>query len=455
MRIGLCCSLTLITTLAPHPGPALGANWTLRQLPPAQLPEGEPFEAGLSGVSCPSQSLCVAVGGEDSLAFSEAPTGDAAAWHVVNPSSGKSCPENNPSCGKPGSDLRAVSCAAQNLCIAVSYEGFIYASTEPTGGAGAWSPTDINEIGGHGATHLSAVSCPSTSLCVTVSTGPSLGNTAGKVLVSSEPTSGNWQATQLAGSPDLRSVSCASPSLCVAVATGGRIFVSTDPSGGASTWNEAGTPGGTANLEGVSCVAADLCASGNANGDILTSTEPAGSGASWSKANGGGSVQVTGVSCPTTSRCVAVDDNGDVLSSTDPSGGAGAWHLENLIPYPLHLEEGQPPQNSLRSASCASASLCALVGSESRIFTSTNPFSAPANPSSAPGSPTPHPGRRARPRPRTILGFANPFWKINLTARGHIRARAFASSRPARPWGSNASATAAPTAAVAHHCATG
>ena len=152
---------------------------------------------------------------------------------------------------------------------------------------------------------------------------------------------------------------------------------------------------------------------------------------------------------------MAVDDNGDVLSSTDPSGGAGAWHLENLIPYPLHLEEGQPPQNSLRSASCASASLCALVGSESRIFTSTEPVLSARQPLLSARQSYSSPGPQGWPRPRTILGFANPFWKINLTARGHIRARAFASSRPARPWGSNASATAAPTAAVAHHCATG
>jgi hypothetical protein len=433
MRFGFCCALALIATLAAPAGSAAAANWTLRQLPPVQLPEGEPFEGGLSGVSCPSQSLCVAVGGQDSLAFSKAPTGDAAAWHVVNPSSGKTCPEENPLCGKPGSDLRAVSCASQNLCVAVSYEGFVYVSTEPTGGAGAWSPTDINESGGHGATHLTAVSCPSPSLCVAVSSGPSLGNTAGKVLVSTEPTSGNWQATQLAGSPDLRGVSCGTPSLCVAVARGGRIFASTDPTGGASTWSEVGTPGGAGHLEGVSCVAAALCAAGNLTGNILTSTDPAGGSATWSKANGGGSEQITGISCPTALRCVAVDNNGDVLSSTDPTGGAGSWHFENLVPYPLHLEEGQPPQNSLRSASCASTSLCALVGSDSRIFTSTNPFSASGNPSSASGNAPGRPRQKAPRRPRTILGFADHFWYVIPTRHRHIRLRfRFFSLSPAK-----------------------
>ena len=422
MRVGFCCALAVIAILAAPAGSALAANWTLRQLPPVQLLEGESYEAGLSGVSCPSESLCVAVGGQDSLAFSKAPTGTAAAWHVVNPSSGKSCPEREPLCGKPGSDLRAVSCASQNLCVVVSYEGFVYVSTEPTRGAGAWSPADINESGGPGATHLTAVSCPSPSLCVAVSSGPSMGNTAGKVLTTTEPTSGNWQATQLAGSPNLRGVSCASPSLCVAVATGGGIFASTDPTGGASAWVEVGTPGGAGDLDAVSCVAAALCAAGNANGDILSSSDPAGGSATWSKANGGSSVQITGISCLTASRCVAVDNNGDVLSSTDPTGGAGSWHLENLIPYPLHLEEGQEPLNALHAASCASTSLCALVGSESRIFTSTNPFSASSNSTSAPGNAPARPGQSARRRPLTILRFAGRFWgNVIHTRHPHIR----------------------------------
>ena len=80
--------------------------------------------------------------------------------------------------------------------------------------------------------------------------------------------------SQLAGSPDLRGVSCGTPSLCVAVGGEGRIFVSTDPTGGASTWEEAGTPGGPVGLQGVSCVSTLLCAAGNLSGDVLTSTDP-------------------------------------------------------------------------------------------------------------------------------------------------------------------------------------
>ncbi len=418
MRLGFSCALVLFATLAAPAGSVAASNWTLRQppLPQWHLEEGGTAEASLSGVSCPIESLCVAVGGQDSLVFSQAPTRGAAAWHVVNPSSGKGCPEENPRCGKPGSDLRAVSCASQSFCVVVSYEGFVYVSSEPTGGAGTWSPTDINESGGHGATHLTSVSCPSPSLCVAVSSGPSLGNTAGRVLTSTEPTSGGWQVAQLAGSPDLRAVSCGTPSLCVAVARDGRVFVSTEPAGGASTWRALGTPGGPGDLEGVSCVATSLCAAGNAGGDILTSTNPGGLGAGWSAASGGGSVQITGVSCPTAPRCAAVDDNGDVLTSTDPTGGTGAWHFENLVPYGTPAEF-QSPRNALFAASCPSTSLCALVGSDGRVFTSTEPFAAPADPS---GGSKRHKVRR---RPRTIILFAEKFWSLALTRHRRARAR--------------------------------
>src|SRR4029077_1694777 len=70
------------------------------------------------------------------------------------------------------------------------------------------------------------------------------------------------------------------------------------------------------------------------------------------------------------------------------------------------------------AASCASASLCALVGSDGRVFTSTDPFSGPSDP---PGR---HRGHKVTRRPRTILLFAEGFWKVTPARHHHhIRAR--------------------------------
>jgi hypothetical protein len=426
MGIALCCALAIVASLLAPSSQAVAAKWTLRQLPAARVEkteEGTRYTwAALTGVSCPTESLCVAVGALDTVAVSQSPTGGAATWHVVNPTGavepGKNCSEEGapgppvPCSNYLGGGLRGVSCASPDLCVAVGFEGAVDVSDDPTGGAGAWSMTNANVAHG-GATHLTGVSCPSTSFCVAVA-GQGSGGSAGKVLTSTDPTAGQWQVTQLASSLDFRGVSCGTPSLCVAVAREGRILVSSDPTGGPSAWKEAGIPGGPGDLEGVDCNSAPLCAAGNATGNILTSTDPTSPGAVWSEAKAGGPVLITGVSCPTASGCVAVDNNGDVLTSTDPTGGADSWHAENLVPFEASKGEGQFPHNALHSASCASPLLCVLVGSDSRIFTSTDPFSAPAGR---------HRGRKAARRPRTFLIFAEHFWRVAVTRHRRIRAR--------------------------------
>ncbi|MGA8746194.1 MAG: hypothetical protein WB507_10055 [Solirubrobacterales bacterium] len=401
-----CCAIALLATIAlAGANAAAASSWTLRQLPP--ISDQAPIGPGLRGVSCPSESLCVAVGGADTegggagaVAFSQAPTGGLAKWHVGTLAA--------PAGEGEIRSLDAISCASQTLCVTVSGsgEGFIFVSTEPTGAAAAWSPTALDE--GHG---LDAVSCPSESFCAAVSEG-------GKVLTSTEPAAGHWQSTQLAGSPDLRGVSCATASLCVAVGEEGQILVSTDPTGGASAWQETGTPGGPGALQGISCVSTLLCATGNLTGNVLTSTDPSGGSSSWKDVITPSSLRITGVACPTASRCVADDDNGDVLTSTDPSGGADSWHFENLVPFVRSAGENGtlPPLNGLFAASCASTSLCALTGSDGRIFTSTEPFQAPTE---APAEAVEHHRHRARLRPRTILLPVE--WLISQAIHRRIR----------------------------------
>ncbi len=419
MRFGSCCAIALLATLAASSSPAVAAKWTLRQLPPQSI-EGSSStnQVVLYGVSCPSNSLCLAVGALDTIAFSQTPTAGADRWHVVNPTYDEpkqSCLEEGQpaaSCYRPRGAIDAVSCASESLCVAVGYEGSVFVSIDPAGGARTWSVSDVNE--GGSATHLTGVSCPSASLCVAVSGG--YGAATGRILTSSEPASGRWRATQLAGSPDLHGVSCATPAICVAVAKGGRIFVSSDPTGGASAWREVRSPT-PRDLQAVSCVASQLCVAGDAGGNLLASTDPAG-GAPFSEMNAAGSVLITDLTCPTTARCVAVDNNADVLTSTDPTGGSGSWTFENLVPFEAtYPDTGQFVKNALFGASCASPSLCVLVGANSRIFTATDPFAAPASRAAGP------PRKRAPRRPRTHVVFAERFWKVSITRQRHIKAR--------------------------------
>jgi photosystem II stability/assembly factor-like uncharacterized protein len=414
--VALCFATGLITGSAGPVSESAAAKWTLRQLPPQPLDDGSAHQGPFYGTSCPGDSLCFAVGAFDTIASSRTPTGGTDQWQVVHPQYDEpkqKCLEEGESlafCSEPRGAIRAISCADENLCVAVGYEGSVFTSTDPTGGAIAWRVSDVNE--GPGAAHLTAVTCPTPSFCAAVSGG--YGGSAGRIFTSTNPALGVWKRVQLDGPPDLRGVSCPTPSLCVAVAKEGRIFVSGNPAGDASAWRPASSPT-QRDLFAVSCVAATLCAAGDAGGNVLTSTDPARE--DFAATNADGSVQITGVTCPTTSNCVVVTNNGDVLTSTDPTGGPSSWTFENLVPFEAEGTGGSSfVGNALFGASCSSTSLCTLVGAESRIFTATDPFAAP--------SPAPRASKkRGRLRPRTILIFAENFWKNSTTRRHRVKAR--------------------------------
>jgi hypothetical protein len=392
------------------------AKWSAIQLPAKVETGGYRDQAPLYDVSCPSEKLCVGVGAEDTVAVSQAPTGGREAWRVTYPTYAEpkpSCLEEGidpTTCSYPRGSLDAVSCAGEGLCVAVGKEGSTYASTDPT--AGKWSIAA--PYSGPGGAHLTGVSCPTASLCVAVS-GEN-GAAAGRVFTTTAPTTAIWQSAALPGAPDLRAVSCSSPTQCMAVGRGAAIFVSTDPTGGAGAWHAVASPT-PRDLEAVDCVAGLLCAAGDAGGNVLTTSDPAGSG--FAVAGSGGSVQITGVSCPSTAACATVDNNADVATSTDP-GGSQKWSFENLIPFEAQpAETGQFVKNALWGDACPSTSLCVLVGANSRIFTSTEPFAATSAAAPGPGSA----GKKTtRARPRTHLLFAEHSY-VTILAHGH-RAKA-------------------------------
>jgi hypothetical protein len=341
---------------------AASAAWSETQLP------GPAAKIYLLDVECPSTSLCVAVGTDNLIASSTNPTGGAGAWSYGYAGDGPwEKTDEWPTSDISGKQVESVSCPSVHLCVAVTDKGFIYTTTDPTGPASSWSVTEIPHSRS-GNVHLFGVSCPTTGFCAAV-TGKR--SEEGKILTTSDPGGGlsAWQVAEFPGQGfEFRGISCPTTSLCVAVAEDGRIVASTDPAGGASAWSTVGAPGG-AGLASVACVAAPLCVSGNATGIVLASTNPlAASG--WKTAHGDGTVQITGASCASASQCVLVDNNGDVLSSTDPTGGAGAWSFANLMPYT------EAEGNALFGASCPSPSLCVASGARGQIFTSTDPFAA-------------------------------------------------------------------------------
>ncbi len=408
-------------------GSASASTWTGSQL------TGEAAKVTMFGMSCPSASLCVAVGGNNTVATSTNPTGALASWDVAYVGAGVvPTPPNGSFAGR---QIRGVSCPSASLCIAVTYEGLIYSSTNPTGGAGAWNTVDLDGRGPN--THMYGISCPTASFCA-ASAG------RGKVVTSTNPTgeASDWTVTQLDHSVELRGVSCSSAAQCVAVGDDGdpltydsEIVSSTNPLAG--VWQSVQLSSGHGSLYGVSCPSAALCVTGDLLGNALVSTNPTGGAPAWNTTDGGGSVQITAASCVSPVRCVLVDNNSDVLTSTNPTGGPGAWTFTNVLPYP---GVDQTAANAMFGVSCPSTSLCAAAVNRGQIFTSDNPFEASAAPIKKKGKKK----HRKRPkRPRTTIAAQPPIaietnrHKVRVLfrffARHHVQVRGFACKLDRRP----------------------
>jgi hypothetical protein len=396
-RLGIVLALCGCAMALGGGAPAAAATWHL------QGRFGESGEHGeLFDISCPTRSLCVAVGDVDEIVSSSNPDSGPSAWRLINPIVAEE--DRPPPSLPPGYEgpkpwpagasrkLESVSCPSPGFCVAVTFDGYVFHSHNPTGGVGDWKAADIDGKGRD--THLMAVSCPSVNLCVAVSGDR---YTAGKILSSTNPDGGSaaWKVVQLDESLDLRGVFCGTPSFCVAVAQEGRLLVSTNPTGGASAWNEVGKPGGPGNLQGVSCVATTFCVAGNSGGNLLSSTSPAGGASTWDEVNGGASVAITDVDCLPTRQCLAVDNNGNVLTANDATTGRDRWSLSSLIDY-VDPDESEQPLNAIFGASCPSSSFCALSAADGRIYTSDDPFAGGSGGSSGGKKKKGHRPRRPR-----------------------------------------------------------
>jgi List-Bact-rpt repeat protein len=391
--VGISCPSTTLCVAADSGGnvvtstnPAGGAGaWTASQIP------GMAFDA----ISCASSTLCVAVDDAGNVATSTNPAGGAATWQVA--------------AVDPGATLTSVSCATvpSVLCAATDTAGNLVTSTDPTGGANAWTLTPM------GPDAFASVSCPSATLCVgaglesaaagsvaaaevLASTNPTGGasawtaaevdpgqdvqavscisttlcyafDTAGNLLTSGDPQDGP-SAWTLVGGVDaaalggMRAISCALDAVCVAIDGDGDVVATTDPTGDAGAWTVTRVDGSGTTIESVSCQSEPLCVAGDDAGDALWSTGAGGGATAWQLANIDGSNAISGLSCPSSTQCVAVDDAGNAVTSVNPTGGAGAWAVSAI--------DGT---DSLTGVSCPSTSLCVAVDNAGNILSSTDP----------------------------------------------------------------------------------
>ncbi len=275
------------------------------------------------------------------------------------------------------------------------------------------------------------VSCPSASLCVAT-------NSTGDVAVTSNPTggAGTWQLTDVDGTHALTAVSCPTASFCAATDSDGNVVSSTHPTGGAASWHVQRIDG-TQDLGGVSCPTSSLCvATAPYSPAVLTSVDPTATPADWKATSlpavaQGQELITAAITCASVSLCVAdawnvtgggsapTVVNGGVLTTTDPLGNGAAWHYAAIAGF------GEP-----LAVSCASTSLCAVteagidgLGATENLATSTNPAGGTGAWTAADVGPL---GSGTA----DLLGVACPSVSLCLTEYGFGMPSIFASTSP-------------------------
>ena len=269
-----------------------------------------------TGVSCASESLCVAVDNKGNVFTTSEPTASDPTWHRAEVD--------------PGEALSAVSCAPSGPCVAVDRHGRAFANPDP--GFAAWSIASVHV----GASALTGVSCPTASLCVAV-------DAEGDVATSTDPSAGAWTLASSHSGHQLTAVSCASSTLCVAVDAAGDALASSNPTGDAQAWSELRVD--PTELRAVSCWAAGACLAVDRAGSALasadplvtaalTGTEPPSPTATWSSTPIAAEA-LGGVSCASSGLCVAVDTGGYAHASDDASGAVPTWSASSAATQPL------------------------------------------------------------------------------------------------------------------------
>jgi hypothetical protein len=341
----------------------------------------------LNSVSCPTSGFCAAAGTLGRLHTSHDPL-DPASWVTASIAEG---------------NVWDVSCASATWCVALAAGPALLYSTDPGGGAAAWS--SVSRPAG------SSVSCPSPSFCAIL-------RGSDEVLTSTEPISGaaGWSATDLKlgdwrlGPTTLRTLSCPLAGLCVAAGDVGTVVASSNPQGGFTTWvrsfvgaNDPYNNGAGPSVDGLDCTTSSFCVATTWAGTVATATAPTLGTSAWSLSGAPTSYFPGPVSCADDgSLCVAIDRDGRAISSRDPGQLTPSWGtLEQIT-----------DTETLDDVSCAAdGALCAAADQDGQVIVGTpraadegQPAgSQPADPPSshpAPAglAPSPEAVRRKRPR---------------------------------------------------------
>jgi hypothetical protein len=339
--------------------PAVPAGLTTVDLGPPVTGASARGVAGstqITGLACPTLSLCIGVDHAGAILRTSRPAGPAAGWERT------AQPRHQP--------LFGVSCPTASFCAAAGAHDTVLTTTSPAT-ATTWKRTRLKQTyeiedqdpPGPFRFELESISCPSTRLCVA-------GTDFQGVVVSTHPAAGPsaWRYQQVVSGDHqiFDAVSCPTTSLCVAGDDEGEIGISTRPGARRNAWTSfAITPGRTGpGIRSLACPTVELCVAGETDGAIDTTTRPAAGPRAWRRLRlGGGSLR--GAWCRSAHFCIVAGGT-HAWASTDPTGPRRDWHRVTLATDRFHL--GSISNSRLLAVTCAPTRLCLAAGGTGSVF---------------------------------------------------------------------------------------
>ncbi len=264
---------------------------------------------GLTGVACPTVRLCVAVNGAGDVIVSDSPR-TSRSWSV-------SYVDKSPDFGLDGGPvLTGVSCPTSSLCVAVDYDGNAVISTDPAAAASTWALHAVDDgidyecehygVSGPACTPgLVAVSCASVTRCAAI-------DWAGGFLATDDPTTAvPWGGGEEPASESFDAIACPSTRVCLI----GALYAD-QARGNAIQPATIVDPAGAIN--GIWCHSTHMCFATRLRyrkpSLLFESLNPTAARPAWKQEHAGPAI--TAVSCPTARLCFAATADGNVLVGT-------------------------------------------------------------------------------------------------------------------------------------------
>jgi hypothetical protein len=344
---------------------------------------GSRIHNDLTGMTCPSISFCFAVGNS----YENGASGYANYRTLIERWNGSSWAiVNSPDGAMKDGHLARVSCPTSSLCFAVGYDSRYV----PIGNAlierwngSEWSVVDSPKISGAANSLLRDVACVSSSFCFAVGQYvPPAGNGGGLIE--------RWDGTSWTVMPGdhqgfLFAVGCATPSLCFAMGRYytfegiGEVEHDVTERWDGSSWTIVGTPDPKSpyELDSLSCISASQCFASGFLGPGQVHDQPmieTWNGSSWTIVNAPRPAQqvspdkiddrLLSVSCASASLCFTVGWHrwtppGTIHSQTLVERWSGtSWTI-------VRSPNGSPSpgfNNGLEAVACPNTSRCLAIG---------------------------------------------------------------------------------------------